>query len=98
MSAALNMDFVGLPRSQALVSDIEREAGRLESRHPDVTDVNVTVEERAPRKYERKQYNVRLGVRTGERQLFVNREHDHDPNAAVREAFEAAVRQLSAPS
>jgi ribosome-associated translation inhibitor RaiA len=93
----LRMEFVGMAREDALVADIVHQAARLESRHPAVTTVVVTVEARAPRKYERKQFNVRLGLRAGPREVVINREHDRDPNAALRDAFDAAARQLVPP-
>jgi hypothetical protein len=68
---------------------------RLKERHPGA-DCRVTVEERVPHAYERRRFNVRLDVSRGGRSFVVNREHEHDPGVALREAFAAAHRQLDA--
>jgi len=67
----------------------------LRQRHPGL-QCQVTVEDRPPRAYERKRFNVRLDVSLAGRSFVVNREHDDDPGAALREAFQAANRQLDA--
>jgi putative phosphoribosyl transferase len=67
----------------------------LKQRHPR-SQCQVTVEDRPPHPYERKRFNVRLDVSLAGRSFVVNREHDEDPSAALREAFNAASRQLDA--
>ena len=67
----------------------------LTQRHPG-TRCRVTVEDRPPRAYERKRFNVRLDVSLDSRAFVVNREHDEDAAVALREAFQAASRQLDA--
>jgi hypothetical protein len=64
---------------------------RLKQRHPG-SDCRVTLEDRVPRAYERRRFNVRLDVCRDGRSMVVNREHDHDPALA----FAAAHRQLDA--
>jgi dienelactone hydrolase len=68
---------------------------RLRQRHPGL-DCRVTLEDRVPHAYERRRFNVRLDVCSEGRSMVVNREHDHDPALALREAFAAAHRQLDA--
>lgn len=67
----------------------------LKQRHPG-TDCRVTVEDRPPHVYERRRFNVRLVVSLDSRSFVVNREHDDDAGVALREAFQAANRQLDA--
>jgi len=67
----------------------------LKQRHPG-TDCCVTVEDRPPHAYERRRFNVRLDVSSHSLSFVVNREHDDDPGVALREAFQAANRQLAA--
>jgi putative phosphoribosyl transferase len=67
----------------------------LKQRHPGA-DCRVSVEDRPPHAYERRRFNVRLDVSLVGRSFVVNREHDHDPGVALREAFNAAGRQLDA--
>jgi putative phosphoribosyl transferase len=72
--------------------DLESSLKRL---HPG-SQCRVTLEDRPPHAYERKRFNVRLDVSRAGRSFVVNREHDDDPSAALREAFQAATRQLEA--
>ena len=74
------------------VHDLE---ARLSKRHPGCV-CHATVKEREPRAYERCRFNVRLDISRAGHSFVVNREHDHDPGVALREAFAAANRQLSA--
>ncbi len=67
----------------------------LKQRYPGA-DCRVTVEDRPPHAYERRRFNVRLDVSLDSRSFVVNREHDDDPGVALREAFNAAGRQLDA--
>lgn len=68
---------------------------RLKARHPG-SDCHATVQDRVAHDYERRRFNVRLDVACGGRSFVVNREHDHDPGIALREAFAAANRHLEA--
>jgi pimeloyl-ACP methyl ester carboxylesterase len=67
----------------------------LEQHHPG-TRCRVTLEDRPPHAYERKRFNVRLDISLDSRAFVVNREHDDDAGVALREAFQAANRQLDA--
>jgi hypothetical protein len=68
----------------------------LKRRHPRVAACRVSVEDRPPRAYERRRFNVRLDVSFAGGELVVNREHDDNPGVALREAFDAASRRLKA--
>lgn len=73
----------------------EREA-RLRARYRDVTGCRVTTEDRPPRVFERKRFNVRLELAIAGHDLVINREDDDDPQRALEAAFAAAERQLGA--
>lgn len=73
----------------------EREA-RLRARYRDVAGCRVTTEDRPPRAFERKRFNVRLEVSIAGHDLVINREDDDDPERALDAAFAAAERQLGA--
>jgi hypothetical protein len=75
---------------------IEQHRERLHARHPQVQRCEVTVEDRPPRRYERKRFHVRLDIDWAGRHLVVNREHDDDPACALGEAFSAAQWKLDA--
>lgn len=73
----------------------EREA-RLRARYRDVTGCRVTAEDRPPRAFERKRFNVRLELSFAGHDLVINREDDDDPGRALDAAFAAAQRRLGA--
>lgn len=78
-----------------LAARIRELEARLRQRHPG-SDCRVTLEDRVPHAYERRRFNARLDVCRDGTSMVVNREHDHDPAVALREAFAAAHRQLDA--
>lgn len=82
--------------SEPFSSAAERRTARLRAAYPEVQRLDWTLEDRPPRPYERKRYNVRLELDYAGRQLVINREHERDPLAALGEAFEAAQWQLEA--
>ena len=69
---------------------------RLRSAYPGLVRCEVTLQDRAPRRYERKRFNVRLDLDYAGSQLVINRESEDDADAALGEAFEAAYRNLRA--
>lgn len=72
----------------------EREA-RLRERW-DVTGCRVTAEDRPPRAFERKRFNVRLELSFAGHDFVINREDDDDPGRALDAAFAAAQWRLGA--
>jgi hypothetical protein len=79
-----------------LEPQIREQEVRLKSRHPHVTQCRVSVDDRPPHRYECRRFNVRLDIAFAGRAIVINREHDEDPDVALREAFDAAARQLEA--
>lgn len=69
---------------------VEELAEALRAHHPGVARCEARLEERVPRAYERKRYNVRLELDLPGRHLVVNREHEDDPLAALDDAFAGA--------
>lgn len=69
----------------------------LERQHPGAR-CQVSVAQRPPHLYECRRFNVRVDVVHPRGVFVVNREHDEDPGAALREAFSAAEQQLEALS
>ena len=68
---------------------------RLRSHYAALADCRVTVEDRPPREFGRRRFNVRLEARVAGHELVVNREHDDDPAEAMAQAFAAAAAQLA---
>jgi hypothetical protein len=80
----------------SLEARIRKHEADLRSRYPRVTACRVSVEDRSPRLYERRRFNVRLDIGLAGREIVVNRERDEDAGSALRAAFEAANQQLEA--
>jgi hypothetical protein len=71
-------------------------AAKLRCDYPGVDRCKAILQERPPRRYERRRFNVRLEIDYAGRCLVINREHDDDPDAALEQAFEAARWTLEA--
>jgi ribosomal subunit interface protein len=99
MQQSLQITFRGLPHSDAVDARIRERVTQLERFNSHVTSCHVTVE--APHQHQRQGqlYSVRIDMHVPDGEIVVNREHhlDHsheDPYVAVRDAFDAATRQL----
>jgi ribosomal subunit interface protein len=99
MQAPLEVSFKNMEPSPAIVDDIEQRVAKLDRYFEKVTSCHVTVE--APHKHHRKgrHWRVRILINAPGRQLVVSDEpgnvHAHeDLGVALRDAFNAAVRQL----
>lgn len=94
MQVPLKITMRHMPQSEALETAIRRKAGKLEVFHPNVTGCHVVVEEQRRHHQQGRWFNVRLEVRLPGHEIVVNREHDEDPSVALRDAFDAAARQV----
>jgi len=94
MQIPLQIAFLNLPRSDALETRIREKAARLEEFHPRITGCHVTVEELDRHRHQGKQFRVRLVVHVPGREIAVDREHHEDAFVALRDAFDAAARQI----
>ena len=96
MQTALQVTFRSLSASPALEARIRDKAAKLESLHPQLTRCRVTIEQRHRHQHQGRQFAVRLQVRTPGHDIVVSLEHDEDVHVALRDAFDAAERQLEA--
>lgn len=96
MQTTLQVTFRGISVSPDLQSRIHDRAAKLESLHPQLTRCRVTVEQRHRHQHQGRQFAVRLQVRMPGHDIVVTHEHDEDVQAALRDAFDAAERQLEA--
>jgi ribosomal subunit interface protein len=100
MQIPLQIAFKNMDSSPALESLIEEKARKLERFSDRITSCRVVVE--APHRHHRtgKLYEVSIEITVPPKgEVVVNREHRHDPahedvRVAIRDAFDAAVRQL----
>jgi ribosome-associated translation inhibitor RaiA len=99
MQTPLQLDFHNMHPSEAVEARVREKVARLnELCEQRLTGCNVVIQ--APHKHQRKgqRYHIRIRLDVPGGELAVSHDpapHAHeDINAAVRDAFEAAVRQL----
>ena len=80
--------------SEALEAHIRDKAAKLEAFYPQITGCRVTVEMPARHKHQGKLFNVRIDVHVPGGELAINRDLNEDVYVALRDAFDAAKRQL----
>ena len=91
MDHPVQVTFHGISPSPALQEEILTRAAQLERYHPHVIRCRAVVE-----KAERhgQGYTVKLEIQVEGHEIVVSHEHDTDPLAAVRMAFDTARRPL----
>ena len=94
MQIPLQITVRDFPQSEALEVRIREKAAKLEEFHPHITSCRVTVEELRKHHQQGRHFQVSLDVRVPGREIVVNRAHDEDVYVALRDAFDAAKRQL----
>ncbi len=99
MRTELQVTFRGIPHSDAVEAKIRERASRLDRFYQNITGCHVVVESPHNHHKKGKLYRVSVHVDVPGDELIVNREHsaDHaheDLYVAVRDAFDAMVRQL----
>ena len=94
MQVPLQITVRDFPQSEALEARIREKATKLEEFHPRITSCRVTVEESRKHHQQGRHFEVSLDVRVPGREIVVNHAHHEDAYVALREAFDAAKRQL----
>ena len=94
MRIPLQITVRDVQHSDALEARIREKAAKLEQFHPRIMSCRVTVEEAHKHRNQGRHFQVRLDVRVPGREIVANRDHAEDPYVALREAFDAAKRQL----
>jgi ribosomal subunit interface protein len=94
LQVPLQITIRDVPRSEALEADIRDRVAKLEEFHPRIVSCRVTVEEVGRHHHQGKQFRVRIDVRVPGEEVVVNRDHSEDVYVALRDAFDAAKRQL----
>jgi ribosome-associated translation inhibitor RaiA len=90
----VQVTFRGMARSAALEEAIQDRAAKLDRFHPSVVSCRAVVEEIARHKQQGKEFVVRLDIKVTGAEVAINRDHSEDAFVAVRDAFDAARRQL----
>lgn len=94
MQVPLQITVRDVPHSRALEAGIREKAAKLEEFGPRITSCRVTVAESSKHHQQGRQFSVRIDLRVPGREIAVTREHHEDVFIALRDAFDAAKRQL----
>lgn len=96
MTIPLRISFHQMPSSSALEDHIREKVQSLEQLHPNLTRCNVTIEQPHHHKNQGNAFNVRIDLYVPGDEIVVNRDANanEDPMVALRDAFEAARRQV----
>ncbi|MCU0842452.1 MAG: HPF/RaiA family ribosome-associated protein [Thiobacillaceae bacterium] len=94
MKLPLQIVMRDMPHSDALETDIRGRVEKLDQFYPDIMSCRVTVEVPGKHKHQGKEFNVRVDITVPGGEIVVNRERDEDVYVVLRDAFDAARRQL----
>jgi len=94
MQIPLQITIRGIEHSEALETHIRDKADKLDEFFDRIMSCRVVVE--VPHKHHQqgKHFNVRLDIGVPGSEIVVNRDHAEDVYVALRDAFDAAKRQL----
>src|SRR4030066_1175632 len=95
MQIPVEISLRDIPHSDAVETRIREKIEKLDRFHERVMSCRVTVESPQQRKHQGKLYSVHIDMKVpGGGELVVNRMQDEDIYVAIRDAFDAAGRQL----
>jgi ribosomal subunit interface protein len=95
MQVPLQITLRGIAGSDALEAHIRRDLTRLEKFHPRLASCRVAVDESARHQQRGREFRVRIDLRIpGRDDIIATRSHNGDVYVALRDAFDAARRQL----
>ena len=83
-----------VPHSEALEAHVRQKAEKLQAFYPNLMGCRVVIEVPHKHKTQGRAFNVCLDITVPGKELVVNREADQDVYVALRDAFDAAKRQL----
>jgi ribosomal subunit interface protein len=94
MEVTLQITMRDIPHSDALESHIREKAAKLEKFYPHIMHCRVTVELPHRHHHQGRLFDVRIDMTVPGGELVINRIVNEDVHIAVRDAFDAAKRQL----
>jgi len=94
MPVLLQVTLRGIPHSDAVEAAIRRKVAGLERVYARITAVRATVEAPHHHHHQGNLFTVKLDVTLPGGEIVVNRDHAEDVYVALRDAFQAARRQL----
>lgn len=94
MQRPIQITFKDFPHSDAVEMHIREKAAKLETFYPNIIGCHVTVELPHKHQHQGKQHNVRIDIKVPGSEIVVNRDKHEDIYVALRDAFDAAKRQV----
>ncbi|HEU0283169.1 MAG TPA: ribosome-associated translation inhibitor RaiA [Gallionella sp.] len=94
MQTPLQITIRDVDHSEALEARIRGKVKKLEEFSKHITSCRVVVEVPHKHHHQGKQFNVRIDIGVPGSEIAVNRDHAEDVYVALRDAFDAAKRQL----
>lgn len=94
MQSPLQITIRDIPSSDALEAHIRDKVEKLENFSDRIVSCHVVVEMPHKHHHQGKEFNVRINIGVPGSDIVVNRDHHQDPYVALRDAFDAAKRQL----
>lgn len=94
MQNRLRITVRDIPASEALEAHIRDKVSKLENFFDHIISCHIVVEMPHKHHHQGKEFTVRLNIGVPGSDIVVNRYHHEDPYVALRDAFDAAKRQL----
>jgi ribosomal subunit interface protein len=94
MQIPLQITLRGIGQSDALEAAIREKAAKLDQFHPRIMSCAVVVEVPGRHQHKGKEFVVHIDLKIPGEEIAVNRHHHEDIYVALRDAFDAARRQL----
>ena len=94
MQIPLQITIRDVDHSEALETHIRDKAKKLDEFFDRIMSCRVVVEVPHKHHHQGKQFNVRIDIGVPGSEIVVNRDHAEDVYVALRDAFDAAKRQL----
>lgn len=94
MQRTIQITFKDMPHSAAIEQHIREKAAKLETFYPNIIGCHVTLETPHKHQHQGKLHNVRIDVKVPGSEIVVNRDKHEDIYVALRDAFDAAKRQI----
>lgn len=94
MRIPLQITIRGIEHSEALETHIRDKANKLDEFFDRIMSCRVVVDVPHKHHHQGKQFNVRIDIGVPGSEIAVNRDHAEDVYVALRDAFDAAKRQL----
>lgn len=94
MQIPMQMTIRDMEHSEALETHIREKAKKLDEFFNHIMSCRVVVEMPHKHHHQGKQFNVRIDIGVPGNEIVVNRDHSEDVYVALRDAFDAAKRQL----